>query len=360
MKWYNPQTEPFQISGFAFYEKDRVYRRMPLAGEGVLPDAVYGLADETAGGQIRFHGKLKKLCIRVSLAAKPGYFAEAKKAHMAFVTQSAFDLYLSEDGKDYVYYSVALGMDEHTRYYESKFFEFDEAVEYDFLLNFPLYGGVDKILIGVDDDAEISAPGYHFKDDKKIVLYGTSVQQGACAGRPGMDMANLISRLLDREVYNLGFNSSGKAEAEVAKVIAGIKDMGALIVSIEENCPDCDWLKLKLPAFLEIFRKEQPDTPVVIMPFIVSGKDTINPKQRVFRTECRRIQKRIVEEFRAKGDENVYLFLQEGEEQEWTSRKINGHSIWHECTVDGVHYNDLGFYWMSKALCGFLTKELKL
>ena len=78
MKWFNPQCAPFQISGFPFYQQEQVYRRMPLCTQGYIPDAVYGLADETAGGQIRFHGKLKKLTIQVSLAGKPLFFDNLK------------------------------------------------------------------------------------------------------------------------------------------------------------------------------------------------------------------------------------------------------------------------------------------
>ena len=132
MKWYNPQTEPFQISGFPFYKEDMVYRRMPLAGEGVLTEAVYRLADETAGGQIRFHAKLKTLSIQVSLASKPGFFAEVKSPHLSWTTRSSFDLYLSKDGKDYVFYGVATkGVGPDEKFYTHKFLELDEEEEFD-------------------------------------------------------------------------------------------------------------------------------------------------------------------------------------------------------------------------------------
>lgn len=355
MKWYNPQTEPFQIFGFPFYKQDRVYRRMPLTGEGVLPDAVYHLADETAGGQIRFHAKLKTLSVQVSLAAKPGFFAHIKAPHTARVTCDSFDLYLSKDGKDYIFCDVSKGMDPQDNFYTRKLLELDEEEEFDVLLNFPLYGGVDKILIGVDEAAEISAPWYHFKDERKIVIYGSSIQQGASAGRPGMSMSNLLSRWLDREVYNLGFNSSGKGEAEVARVIAEIEDMAALIISIEGNCPDGKWLNDKLREFLRIFREKQQETPVIIMPFMVSGRDMLHPSLLAERMKFRKIQQQIVEDYQAAGDSNIYLYIQDVDKQE-----VKGHSVWHECTVDGLHYNDLGFYWISVLLSDFLKENLKI
>ncbi len=355
MKWYNPQIEPFLISGFAFYENERVYRRMPLQ-EGIMPEAVYELANETAGGQIRFHGKLKELRIRVSLASKPGYYDHIKSPHLVIVNRSAFDLYVSEDGKDYVFFNVAKGMDCSDKYYEHTFLKHDELLEFDFLLNFPLYGGVDKVLIGVDDEAEISAPNYRFRDDKKIVLYGSSIHQGACAGRPGITQSNLLSRLLDTEVYNLGFNSSCKAEAEMAEIIGGIRDTKLLILCPEGNCPNHKWMEDKLPTFLNIYRQLQPDTPIVLMTHTISGPESLIPKLLDERMGYREIQKRIVKQLQEQGDQRLYLYIQDGRDLHGQ----NGHSLWHEATVDSLHYNDLGYYWTTKGLIEFLKENYLL
>ncbi len=354
MKWFNPQCAPFQISGFPFYEKEQVYRRLPLGMEGILPDALCGLADETAGGQIRFHGKLKDIKIQVSLAAKPGFFEGVKAPHLTRTTKSAFDLYLSKDGKDYVFCSVAK-MQETDRFYTATLLDLQEPEELDVLLNFPLYGGVDKILIGVDDDAEISAPHYRFRNNKKIAIYGGSIQQGSSASRPGVCFSNLMSRWMDTEVYNLGFNSSGKAEPEVAQLISRIPDLSALVISVEGNCPDGPWLDEKLRGFLDIFREQYPTIPVIIMPFLTSGQDALHPWWGDQRKEFYRLQKQIVADRQAAGDKNIYLVPQD----DFIPRELEGHSIWHECTVDGLHLTDLGYYWVIQGLVRFL-KDLGL
>lgn len=356
MKWFNPQSDPFLISGFPFYEKEQVYRRMPLGAEGFIPDAVNGLANETAGGQIRFHGKLKKLTLQVSLAAKPGFFDHVPAPHLAEVSKSAFDLYLSKDGKEYIFCDVTKGFREGDRFYTRDILTLQDADEFDFLLNFPLYGGVDKVLIGVDDDAEITAPHYQFRTDKKIAIYGSSIQQGGCAGRPGMCLSNILSRWLDTEFYNLGFNSSGKAEAEMAEVISQIPDLSALIVSIEGNCPDGVWLDEKLRGFLEIFRTRYPKLPVIILPFILSGPESLIAPLYEKRMKYRQIQQKIVADRKAAGDENIFLLLQD----DAMTREFAGHSVWHECTVDGLHYNDIGFFWVAQQLYTFLRDNLGL
>lgn len=357
MKWFNPQCAPFKISGFPFYEQEQLYRRLPLNPGSQIPEAVYGLADETAGGQIRFHGKLKKLCLQVTLSGKPPFFDNVPTApHLAGTNKRSFDLYLSKDGKEYIYCDVAKGSKEGDHYYTTTLFGLEEAEEFDFLLNFPLYGGVDRVLIGVDDEAEISAPHYQFKTDKKIAVYGSSIQQGACASRPGLGLCNILSRWMNTEFYNLGFNSSGKAEAEMAELISRIPDLSALVISIEGNCPDGVWLDEKLRAFLEIFRKQYPQLPIIILPFILSGCESLNPVAYAKRTSYRQIQEKIVADRNAAGDSNIYCVCQD----DALEKEVCGNSVWHECTVDTVHYNDLGYYWVAQLLYRFLTENLGL
>ena len=354
MKWYNPQTAPFLISGFPFYDTDRVYRRMPLHPSHPIPEAVDGLANETAGGQIRFHGKLKTLSIQVSLATKPLYFSKIPAAHLSLTAKSAFDLYVSRDGGEYIFSGLHTRFSPEDRFYEKTLIDLEEPEEFDILLNFPLYDAVDKILIGVDDGAEISAPHKKFVDDQKIVIYGSSIQQGACASRPGMSDANILSRWLNREVYNLGFNSSGKGEPEMAHVISQIEKVAALVISIEGNCPDGQWLDEKLREFLKIYRQKRPVTPIAIMPFVAGGTDLLNPAKMADRMARRAIQQKIVEDLRAEGDENIHILLRD----EHLAAEFDGHPILHEATVDGLHYTDLGYFWSTQVLYQFLKKIL--
>lgn len=355
MKWYNPECEPFKIYGFAFYNKEKLYRRLPVSPKYNISDAVYGLADETAGGQIRFRAKFKELSLAVSLKSKPGFYENIKGPHLAETLRESFDIYLSEDGEDYIFYGVSMNM-AGTRYYESKCIEFDEEKEYDVLLNFPAYGGVDKVLIGLDDEAEVCPLKHKFKDDRKIIVYGTSIQQGACAGRAGMIQSNLLSRWLNREVYNLGFNSNGKAESDMAKLISEIEDTAALLMSIEGNCPDSQWLDEKLREFIKVYRRKKSDTPIIIMPFIASGRTVLTPGLNKRSIKDKEIQQKIVEDFRKSGDENIYLLIQDDS----LVKEMGGHSVWHEATVDGLHYNDLGFYWTTGAQCQFLKEKIGL
>ena len=353
MKWYNPQKDPFKISGFAFYEQDGLYRRMPLNPCAELPEAVYNLADETSGGQIRFHAKLKKMSISVSVASKKLHFDGYTAPHLSGTTKRGFDLYASTGG-DYEFIAVTSDFSETDLYHECTFFESESVIEADFLLNFPLYGAIDKVLIGFDDEAVITPTQKQFADDRKIVFYGGSIEQGACASRPGMNEANILSRWLNREVYNLGFNSSGKAEAEVAEVISAIDNVAALIISTEGNCPDEKWLDEKLREFIRIYRVKHPDTAIVLMPFLVSAKERLIPESYKKRIAKTKVQEKIVADLSGAGDQNIYLFMQEA----CVEKEYDGNSIWHENVVDGLHKTDLGYLATAKGLYKLLKTIL--
>lgn len=178
MIWRNTKESPFRTDGFAFFEKDGIYRRMPVNPEIKLPEAVDGLSNETAGGQIRFHGILKHLEVRVRLSDKPLFFDNIKAPHLSDVSKQSLDLYLSKDGREFIFYDVSKNMSGEKEYTRI-LIDFEKSEEYDFLLNFPTYGAVDEVLIGTDDDAVISENIHKYDSDKKIVIYGSSIQQGA-------------------------------------------------------------------------------------------------------------------------------------------------------------------------------------
>ena len=310
MKWYNPQGKPFKLSGFPFFESDRVYRRLPLRPSRELPEAVYYLADETAGGQIRFHARFKKLTFRVSVASMPTYFVTqgmVNGSHTSLLNKRGFDVYLSRDGGEYEFLSSTTNFNDTHTYYESTPVVSDEEIDVDVLINFPLYGAIDKVLLGFDDDAVITPPKKEFVDGKRVVMYGMSIEQGASASRPGMCESNILSRWLNREVINLGFNSSAKCESEVAEVISEIEDVALLTISTDKNSPDEVWLDEKLREFIRIYRKKHPLTPIIVTPSIEGLYEKFIHKDRIKREKMLAAEEKVVSDLTLGGDKNLYI-----------------------------------------------------
>src|SRR5699024_3555868 len=68
----------------------------------------------------------------------------------------------------------------------------------------PLYTELKKIEIGVEKKATIKPVKKAYLGSKRVVIYGSSITQGASASRPGMAYPSSISRKLNVETINLG------------------------------------------------------------------------------------------------------------------------------------------------------------
>ena len=95
-----------------------------------------------------------------------------------------------------------------------------------YMLHLPLYNGIVQGKIGAyseDGTARIvplpqgrTRPELAVREGAEseaeavaVVWYGTSILQGAMAGRPGHQFTNVVSRELGVEIYNEGFSASG-------------------------------------------------------------------------------------------------------------------------------------------------------
>jgi lysophospholipase L1-like esterase len=337
LKWHSPLDPPFHVAGFAWFEKERIYRRLPKRPSYALPPDVDSLADNTAGGQIRFQSDSSRLSVKVRLKGI------ANMNHMPATGQCGFDCYIGMPGEQ-KYYSTTKY--DHTKQeYEFVMFENRNAGLQNITLYFPLYMGVDEVLIGLDTGSDLIAT-HPYSSDQSIVIYGSSITQGACASRPGMAYPNILSRKMNVEFYNLGFSGSGKGEAEVAEVISEISNPSLFILDYEANCVSPELFRTTLPEFIRIFRGKHPEVPILVLSQIRFGLDHFEPYILNLRLERKRIQQSVVEAYRKQGDNNIYYY--DGEE-------LFGDD-YHDCTVDGIHPTDLGFHRMAEKLAPVIKK----
>jgi lysophospholipase L1-like esterase len=214
-------------------------------------------------------------------------------------------------------------------------------------LNFPLSQGVVEVLVGLDEKAEILPPP-PYKNDKLVVVYGTSITQGGCACRPGMAYTNILSRRLNVEFINLGFSGSGRGEPEVAQTIAEIPNPACFVLDYEANCVSAELLQKTFPEFIRILRSAHPNVSILAISRIPTASESFNQAARKTRLERRDFQKRTVDELRAKGDRMISF--KDGSD-------LLGEGF-DECTVDGSHPTDLGFLRMADGLTPVLKKIL--
>lgn len=338
LQWHSPMEAPFRLAGFPWLHADRRYRRLPVRPDWPLPEAVDRLADCTAGGQIQFVTNASALAIRVRLSGPADMY------HMPATGQCGFDCYIGPPGEQQYFATVKYDLRQSD--YECLLFDKGERDDKVITLNFPLYQGVQEVMIGLPPGASVSPPPA-YADDRKIVIYGTSITQGGCASRPGMAYPSLVSRRLNREVVNLGFSGNGKGEPELARIIAQIEDPACLVLDYEANV-DTAALERTLPPFIEIYREKHPEVPILVVSRITHAKEKFEEQMRKDRAERKEIQRQAVAWRHSRGDGHIYFV--DG------SRLLGDFA--QDCTVDGSHPTDWGFHLMAEGLTPVIHRAL--
>ncbi|GBG07733.1 hypothetical protein PAT3040_02293 [Paenibacillus agaridevorans] len=339
LKWISPADVPFLVSGFAWWKEERSFRRLPAAAHGTIRSVLDELANNTAGGQIRFQTNAAKLVVKVKLFGTNPY------DHMPSTGVNGFDCYFGPPGSQLYFGTTRFSHD--AEQYESILFESLEPELRYITLHFPLYQGVHELQIGLNPDAIIgNFPPYD--NEGKIIIYGTSITQGGCASRPGMAYTNILSRKINMEFINLGFSGNGKGDSRIAELISEIELPKCLVLDYDANCDTLDELAKTMPEFIRIIRSRHPVLPILVVSRIPFGFEHTQAQSYQERIERMTFQRELVKELKENGDD--FIFFCDGAE-------LIG-DLWNECTVDGVHPSDLGFLQLANGLAPILKNIL--
>lgn len=343
--WYDASDAPFDLHGVTYgtyADGTPGYIRLPFKVAEATNSGIVSLYRHTAGGKVLFRTDSPFIAIHAEMP-DVGHMA-----HFAPSGSSAFDLFaLREDG--WWFHSAFLAPYDMQGGYESRMYT--HLGEHDFMINFPTYSAVSRLLIGVQKGAKIAPPAWHYRNDKPVVFYGSSITQGGCTSRPGNAYEEIISRAMDLDVRNLGFSGSCHAEMPMIDYIAE-QPMAALVYDYDHNDASVPLLAERHERGYLAIRKKNPDLPIVIVtrpdsqPFHPEGDATAGYPFN--RRVCRDLIYGTYERARARG-ENVYF--------------VDGYdffpaSLRRAETVDGCHPNDIGFYFMAKAIGAALSEAL--
>lgn len=215
IKWSNPLDQPFPvIRGRAWHnEQQRTYARLPLKAKNLVNKAVWNLSQQSAGLSIAFYSNSPEIKIKYTVTGG------RSMAHMPATGVSGVDLYATDRNGRSRWCAAKYSLGD-TLVYTYDGLTYEDALNkgYEYTLFLPLYNSVSFLEIGVKDNASISF--IPVSEEKPLVVYGTSIAQGACASRPGMAWINIINRTMEHPVVNLGFSGSGKLEKELFELLA--------------------------------------------------------------------------------------------------------------------------------------------
>lgn len=335
------QTPPFSLEGLPWLKENKgVYYRMELDSPGCnVNDGVKGLCWHTSGVCVRFRSDSPEIMLRAKLANS------CDMNHMPRAGSAGFDSFFRMPGKKLLYNKSLMPCPKQEELTgivgvnpDGKFC--------DWVINFPLYGGVEKVEIGLKVDSKLEAPKKH-KVKLPVLFYGSSITQGGCASRPGNVYTSMLCRAVDAEQINLGFSGSARGELPMADAINSL-DLSVFVLDYDHNAPDVEHLQKTHELFFKSIRKKHPDLPIIM----VSRCDFAYNSQEAVEV-CRRRRAIIRQTF-----DNA---VKNGDKKVWfvDGETLFGKDLRDCCTVDGCHPNDLGFYRMYKTILPVLKEALK-
>lgn len=349
--WYSPlNKEMFASYGSeCFYEGD--YSRLSKKQRKEIKpisEAVEYLSKHSSGLQLKFKSNSNRILIDVTLKDKHNMY------HMPATGQCGFDLYVYDETiNDYVLHDIAKFSIKDKTYkadLSSFYLNNNDNKMRSYILNFPLYQGVKSLKIGLDSNS-IAVPE-KFKNDGKVVLYGTSIAQGGCVSRPGMLYSNILSRWLNIEFINQGYSGSAMLEEKVGEIIGNIKNQKLLIIDAEANAGCTKIMEQNLENFIRSYKKFAPTTPILLVSRCLFALDLYDLSRVELRNYYKKFIKNLIKKLKKEGHEIYFL---DGDKF-FKDNKIN----FTEFTVDGVHATDLGSYMMAKHHYKCIKKILDL
>ena len=334
--WFD--TADWQTGGQGWSEGIGHYMRIPDRAIASLPPGYCKYANNTAGLYFLFRTDAEAIRIRVKLTS-----GNLAMEHMPATGVSGFDLYARGETGNWQWIGIN---------YPSAQNETADLVtglsgtmnEYKLLL--PLYNGVESLEIGVPESASFEPETPDIR--KPVFQYGSSIDHGGCASRPGNCYSAVMSRRLDYPFINFGFSGSACLEPEVAELIAETDPALFLIATLNATS---DQVAERGIRFIEIIREKHPQTPIVIIGnYSVMNRWGRPETDAEYRAKCKEVDA-LYRHFAENGDKNIFQVDTAGfcgEETDWDG------------TVDGLHPNDLGMRRYADRVEPVLRKILKI
>jgi len=331
------EAKTFQIIGKGFSDTQTMYERLPASLEGKTRPPVWSLSKNCSGLAIRFRTNSP------IIAAKWEVTGDVVMNHFTMTGIKGLDLYSLKNGK-WQFVNTARPKEKATT---AVIINHMAGNDEEYMLYLPLYDGLVSLEIGVKSTATIEQPLVDSpRKGHPVVFYGTSITQGGCASRAGMAYPNILSRMLDREIVNLGFSGNGQLDLEIAEAMATI-DASCFVIDCLPNVSVAQ-MNEKYSRFLKIIREKKPNTPILLVETILFPHRHFD--QTVFTSLQQKNEtlQQIFTEQKKEGDRSIYYLKAD---------KLIGDD--QEATVDGVHLTDLGFLRMAENMYPVIRKLIK-
>ena len=258
VKWIDGRLLP--LEGRAFDGTENYYDRLPTNVTASVNANVRSTKHHTAGMQFRFATDSRTLVFKWV-----PYNAGLETDNMAASGASGIDVYRfdAESGR-WLYAKTG-----RISSSEGGSLSLDWTPGTPCLVNLPLFNGIREFSLGIEPEATVTRlPPHRGGSVKPVVFYGSSATHGLGASRPGMAFVNIVGRMLDVPVVNLGFSGGCLMELEMSDHLAAI-DASCYVLACDgdtDATADCE-------PFIRNLREKRPDVPIVMAEKLPDGGD---------------------------------------------------------------------------------------
>ena len=259
VKWIDGRYLP--IEGRAFDGTEQYYDRLPTNVTTGVNSAVRTAKHHTAGMQFRFSTDSTSLVFKWT-----PYITGLSADNMAATGASGIDVYRFDAASGCWRY-VKTGRISSA---SGASLSIDWMPGTPCLVNLPLFNGIREFSLGIDSDASVyRLPPHRGGSVKPVVFYGSAVTQGLGASRPGLSFVNIVGRMLDVPVVNLGFSGGCLMELEMSEHLATIDASCYVLDGVRgmDATPDSE-------AFVRNLRERRPDVPIVMAETIADDDES--------------------------------------------------------------------------------------
>lgn len=325
MQWKNPLSEPFPtVRGQAWQDElAGSYYRLPDRAKEKVRKPLWDLSRNSAGLSVAFRSDATQIKVRYRVTES---FA---MAHMPATGKSGVDLYATDaNGRQRWCAGRYSFGDTITFTYSNLSYTDDAGHGYEYQLLLPPYNEVTWMEIGVPQGAKFAfMPVSH---EKPLVIYGTSIAQGACASRPGMTWGSIVERELQHPVVNLGFSGNGQLESDFFELLAEI-DAKLFIIDCLPNLTNdrTEWIYERTLMGIKMLRKKS-NAPILLVEHSGYTNDLTSAQaEKSYRDSNAELQK-AYQRLKEEGIEGLHYL---------THAEIG---LTMDAMVEGVHPSDLG------------------
>ncbi len=169
--------------------------------------------------------------------------------------------------------------------------------------------------------------------------------QGASASRCGLAATAILGRFFDVETINLGFSGNARMEQVIGDVMTSI-DASCYVVDCLPNMTT-DMINERAFNFISQLKSAKPTIPIILVECSPNEAGWLNQAEENRISEKNKAFKAVYDKLIANGCNDIFYVRND---------VLIGYD--REATIDGAHYNDLGFVRYAEYLKPFIAQIL--